>query len=305
MRATSGAMKQYQAVMILCAALIAGCQSARPPIDVIKLGAIGDGKTLCTDAFQKALDACKTNGGQVVVPPGDYLIGSIVMSANTTLRLDKGATLIGSSNADDYPLMDVRWEGRWREGHRALIHAKDATNIAIVGDGTINGDMTIGDLRNPRAPCIFEPIECKNVRIEGIHVNYRRMWSIHLTYCQNVVAKNLTIRSTRANGDGIDVDSSRDVTIDRCDIDTGDDSIALKSGRGMEGVRIGRPTENVTITNCTLGSSFAGLCWARKCPAGFAISASITAPSRAGPTASSSNPARIAADSWKTSPATT
>ena len=155
--------------------------------------------------------------------------------------------------------MDVRWEGRLREGHRALIHAKDAEQIAIEGEGSITGDMSVGDLRDPRGPCIFEPIECKDVRIEGIHVNYRRMWSIHLTYCQNVLAKDLTIRSTRANGDGIDVDSSRDVQIENCDIDTGDDSIALKSGRGMEGVRIARPTENVTITGCKLGSDFAGL----------------------------------------------
>jgi polygalacturonase len=252
-------MMRLHGCLLLVAAMLVGCQVAHHSIDVASLGAAGDGKTLCTSAFQKALDDCKDKGGEVVVPPGNYLIGSVVMGSNTTLRLDKGATLIGSPNADDYPLMEVRWEGRWREGHRALIHAKDATNIAIVGDGTINGDMDIGDLRDPRGPCIFEPIECKSVRIEGIHINYRRMWSVHLTYCENVVARNLTIRSTRANGDGIDVDSSRDVTIDHCDIDTGDDSIALKSGRGMEGVRIARPTENVTITNCTLGSAFAGL----------------------------------------------
>jgi hypothetical protein len=74
-----------------------------------------------------------------------------------------------------------------------------------------------------------------------------------------VIARGLTIRSTRNNGDGIDVDSCKNVKIEKCDIDTGDDAIALKSGRGMEAVRIARPTEDVTITNCKLGSSFAGL----------------------------------------------
>ncbi len=239
--------------------LCLGCTETKKPL-VIKLSDPHNAKTLCTAAFQKALDdVAKAGGGTVVIPAGDYLIGSVVMGSNTTLRLDSGATLIGSPNPDDYPIMDVRWEGRWREGHRALIHAKDAEHIAIVGEGTINGDVNIGDLRDPRAPCIFEPIECKDVRIEGIHINYRRMWANHLTYCDGVVARYLTIRSTRANGDGIDVDSCKNVRIEYCDIDTGDDAIALKSGRGMEAVRIARPTENVTITDCKLGSAFAGL----------------------------------------------
>jgi polygalacturonase len=246
-------------MLVVVALLAVGCGSSRRVVNVTKLGAAGDGKMLNTGAFQKALDSLEKDGGDVVVPAGNFVIGSIVMPSNTTLRIEKGATLIGSSNADDYPLIDVRWEGRWREGHRALIHAKDAEKIAIEGEGKIQGDMQLGDLRDPRGPCVFEPIECKNVRIEGISVNYRRMWAIHLTYCENVMARGLTIRSTRNNGDGIDVDSCKNVKIENCDIDTGDDAIALKSGRGMEAVRIARPTEDVTITNCTLGSSFAGL----------------------------------------------
>jgi polygalacturonase len=253
-------MRWWTLGLIAIFGALAGCQSGHVA-NLKTLGAVGDGKTSCTQTLQKALDACAAaGGGEVIVPAGEYLIGSVVMGSNATLRLEKGATLIGSPSADDYPLMDVRWEGRWREGHRALIHAKDANNIAIVGEGAINGDLKIGMLRDPRGPCIFEPIECKNVRIEGISVHYHRMWTIHLTYCDNVIARNLTIRSERdANGDGIDVDSSRNIRIEYCDIDTGDDAIALKSGRGMEGVRIGRPTENVTITDCRLGSAFAGL----------------------------------------------
>jgi hypothetical protein len=81
------------------------------------------------------------------------------------------------------------------------------------------------------------------------------MWSIHPTYCVNVTAKNLVIRSTGGNGDGIDVDSCKNVRIESCDIDTGDDCIAIKSGRGMEGYRLARPTENVLISNCMLGDS--------------------------------------------------
>jgi polygalacturonase len=81
------------------------------------------------------------------------------------------------------------------------------------------------------------------------------MWTIHPTWCESVTCKNLKIRSTGGNGDGIDVDSCSHVTIDHCDIDTGDDCIALKSGRGMEGFREAKPTEDVAISNCTLGDS--------------------------------------------------
>jgi polygalacturonase len=241
-------------MVLLC--VCAGCQST---VNVKKQGALGDGKALDTAAFQAALDACKKSGGEVVVPAGNYVIGSIVMSSNTTLRLNKGATLIGSANPDDYPIMSVRWEGRWKDGHRALIHAKDAQHIAIVGEGAINGDMKIGNLRDPRGPCIFEPIECKDVRLEGITINYRRMWACHLTYCDDVHVKGLTIRSAQSNGDGIDIDSSKNVWVEKCDIDAGDDAIVLKSGRGMEGYKIARPTENVTVTDCRLGSGFAGM----------------------------------------------
>jgi polygalacturonase len=81
------------------------------------------------------------------------------------------------------------------------------------------------------------------------------MWTIHPTYCENLVAKNLTIRSSGGNSDGIDVDSCKHVRIENCDIDSGDDAIAIKSGRGMEGYRAARPSEDVLITGCTLGDA--------------------------------------------------
>ena len=138
----------HRSILILLVVCV-GCAETKKPL-VIKLTAVHDVKTLCTAALQKALDdVAKAGGGTVVIPAGDYLIGSVVMGSNTTLRIDAGATLTGSPNPDDYPIMDVRWEGRWREGHRALIHAKDAEHIAVVGEGTINGDVNIGDLRDP------------------------------------------------------------------------------------------------------------------------------------------------------------
>jgi polygalacturonase len=81
------------------------------------------------------------------------------------------------------------------------------------------------------------------------------MWSLHPTCCKNITIKNLTIRSTGGNGDGIDIDSCQHVTIDGCDIATGDDCISLKSGRGAEGYAQLNTTEDVTITNCTFADS--------------------------------------------------
>ncbi len=234
-----------------------GCATvSRAPLNVRAFGAIGDGTAKDTAAFQKALDTCAAAGGGVVlVPAGNYLIGSIELKSQTTLRLEKDAHLLGSPALDDYPVMKVRWEGKWIDGHRALISAHDADDIAVIGPGKISGNPALGGRQMPRRPVIIEPINCTNVQFEGFSTEHRSMWSIHPTYCENVTAKNLVIRSTGGNGDGIDVDSCRHVCIENCDIATGDDCIAIKSGRGMEGYRIARPTEDVLISHCTLADS--------------------------------------------------
>ena len=237
-----------------------GSVGARDVHDVRRSGAIGDGAGDDTRAFQEALTRCaERGGGEVVVPAGNYLIGSVVIGSKTTLRFERGATITGKAVADAYPLRKIRWEGRWRDGHQALFHAENARDVAIIGPGAIVGATPMGYLRGPRGPCIIEFIECSGVRLEGFSMNYERMWAVHPTYCSDVTIKGLTIRSRKDNGDGIDVDSCKDVRITDCDIDTGDDAIALKSGRGQEAVAIARPTENVYIADCKLGSAFAGL----------------------------------------------
>ena len=245
--------------------LLTGCavfhhEPAR--FDVHSLGATGNGTNKDTAAFQQAFDACaRAGGGEVIVPAGKYLVGSVVLGSKTTLRLEKGATILGSPDVADYPLIEARWEGRLRQCHRSLIYATNASHISIVGDGMIEGDGTLGNLRNPRGPCLIEPVECRDVLLDGFSTSFVRMWSIHIAFCEGVIARNLHIRSglRRSNGDGIDVDSTRHIRIEHCDIDTGDDAIALKSGRGSEAVKIGRPTEDVVIRNCTLSSDYAGL----------------------------------------------
>ncbi len=254
------AMKRFSLIVVFLISLVNPGRGASK-FNVRDLGAAGDGKTKDTVAFQKALDMCSgAGGGEVIVPSGEYLIGSIEMKSNTTLRLASGAHLTGSPDLADYPITKVRWEGRWIDGHRGLVFAQNARNISILGPGKISGSSALGGRQMPRRPAVIEPINSSGIRLEDFSTEQRSMWSIHPTYCENFTARNLTIRATGGNGDGIDVDSCKHVRIEYCDIDTGDDAIAIKSGRGMEGYRAARPTEDVLISHCILGdSNFAGI----------------------------------------------
>ncbi|MES2276456.1 MAG: glycosyl hydrolase family 28 protein [Bacteroidota bacterium] len=229
-------------------------------LNIRDFGALGDGQTKDTLAIQQAIDRCNVLGGGIVlVPAGNYLTGAIQLRSQVTLNLEKDAVIIGSPDLKDYAVMQVRWEGKWIQGYSGLIYAVGAKAIAIHGAGKIMGSTLVGGrptADNPlRRPALIEPIDCINVEFSGFSTEYHLMWSIHLTYCGTVSIKNLHIRSTGGNGDGIDIDSCALVTIDGCDIATGDDCISLKSGRGMEGYKLYRTTEDVLISNCTFADS--------------------------------------------------
>lgn len=242
-------------------------------LSVADFGAKGDGTTKDTAAIQQTIDRVAVlGGGEVLIPAGNYLIGAIQLRTRTLLRLAQDATLTGTPDFDDYPVTQVRWEGKWIEGHTALIYANGVTDIGIVGPGKIIGNDALGGRPRPetplRHPALIETINCANIRLEDFSTSYHLMWSIHPTLCQNITIKNLTIRSTGGNGDGIDIDSCQHVLIDHCDISTGDDCISLKSGRGAEaasqipsannnqpGTNPAITTEDVTITNCTFADS--------------------------------------------------
>jgi polygalacturonase len=245
--------------------IIAGCTTAEKlpaaatvnkTYNVRDFGAVGDGATKDTVAFQKALDACAVGGGgAVIVPEGKFLIGSVQLGYRTILRLETNSVIIGSGDLNDYPMLDVRWEGRWQPGHRALIYSANVDHTGIIGPGRIEGNPVVAAPQNPRGAVVIEPINCNDIRWEGFTVTQGGNWATHPTYCSDVAIKNLKIIGDR---DGIDVDSCKNVRIEGCDIDTGDDSISLKSGRGMDGARIGRPTEDVLIARCNLhGRRFA------------------------------------------------
>jgi polygalacturonase len=254
--AAAGCVPEVETSESAVAALAATVENVR------SFGAVGDGHTLDTSAFQAALDHCGTLGTTaapctVLVPsPGTYLVGSIVVSSNTTVEIDSGATIQGSDRPADYPVVTVRFEGRLVNGHRGLIFCDGAANITLHGGGTIAGGATVGASRSPRGPVLIEPSHSSHITIDNLLLTNHSVWTVHPVFDDSVAITNTTIRTTGGNSDGIDPDSSTNVLIDHDTIDTHDDAIAIKSGRGEEGFTMAKPAANITISNSSLTSHF-------------------------------------------------
>ena len=165
---------RFLQILALCLAPFAFAVSVEAKsFNVRNFGAAGDGTNKDTTAFQKAFDACKAaGGGTVIVPAGQYLIGSVILSGHTTLRMDSKANLIGSPDIADYPLTQVRFEGEFVAGHRALISAENANGIAIEGGCITGPPLNISVLRKPRGPILIELTGCTNVTLEGFSTKY-------------------------------------------------------------------------------------------------------------------------------------
>jgi len=269
------------AIFGICIAAMQGASLC----DVTTYGAKNDGSSHSTAAIRAAIQACaKAGGGTVYFPAGTYETGAIELASNIVLNIDAGATLRFHTDLSEYPLVPGRSEGTEGLTRSPLIGGRNLQNVTITGRGTLTTDNAgwIRAMNNPDArtmwtsiqnrlenkekvpdedyrkaalslrPSFIRPMDSKNILIEGIHIVGSSMWVIHLLYCEHVVVRNVTVETyPSANGDGIDIDSSSDVRVSDSYFDTGDDAIVLKSGKGVDGRRVGRPTENVTITNST------------------------------------------------------
>lgn len=233
--------------------------SASPTLDPKQFGAAGDGKTKDTAALQRAIDAAAKTGGTVRLATGTYLCGTIILKSGVTLEIDKGATLLGSTEKADYT------KNRWL----ALIEARGQHNIGIVGEGIIDGQgaalaanvlrlveekklvdpLTSHRPAEQNRPQLIELLECHGVTIKGVTLKNSSCWVQTYLNCEDITLDHVTVRSTAYwNNDGLDLVDCRRVRVTNCDIDSADDGICLKSGER-------HACENIVVEDCTVRSS--------------------------------------------------
>jgi polygalacturonase len=251
------------ASMIAAAMLVAGAPTRADSVcNPRAFGAKGDGATKDTAAIQHAIDTCeKEGGGTVTLSEGVYLSAPIVLKSNITLRLDKGATLLGTADHADYP---AKTEFR-APGLQSLVSATDAENVTITGEGTIDGngetwwqmarsikDAGVLGNEHPR-PRLVVFDHCRHVRVEGITIQNSPMWQLVPYYSDDVVISNIKVLAPAhsPNTDAVDPFSSSNVKIDHLYADVGDDDIAIKSG-AINSPGPDAPSRDITITDCTL-----------------------------------------------------
>lgn len=255
--------------------------AANKSINVSSLGIKGDGKTMNTQAIQNAIDKLTANkkGGTLVFPAGDYLTGTIEMKSNVHFVLEKGATLLGSTNPADYRSIephDAPKSNRTGDNSKlALLVAYKAQNVSITGEGAIDGQgrqlalnvdsiLYVTDERyrrggGGRAQEIYRPkiinfMFLDGFTMRGITVKNSACWVQTYEICSNLTFEDVTVVSRSAwNNDGFDLTDCKNAVINRCSVDAGDDGICLKSYYNDY------RCENIRVTNCRVTSSCNGL----------------------------------------------
>jgi hypothetical protein len=242
--------------------------------DVTEFGAVGDGRTVCTEAINQAIrEVSQAGGGTVYVPPGTYVTGTIFLASNLRLELAGGATLLASEDHDQYPDIPLTDTfpphlGRGQEIQRHLIYGRDLDNVTIRGAGVIDANVRAfttnwdnkppytwtGAGKTPFKPTI-DLSYCRDVRLEDFTVRNTPGWTCHLACCDRVWVTRVRLDNYVFSGgsDGFDVDGCRDVYFTNCHIKTGDDAIVLKSFPNT------RSCERIVITGCIMETLCAAL----------------------------------------------
>ncbi|WP_448212956.1 glycosyl hydrolase family 28 protein [Colwellia sp. MEBiC06753] len=258
-----------------------------------------------SQAFKAAIKACHSaGGGKVIVPAGEYPTGPIHLLSNVNLHLELGAVVKFIPEPERYlPAVLTRWEGMELMGYSPLIYAYGQENIAITGQGILDGganDELWWPWKGPRKdahwkiipeqdqkparqqlmkdveagvpveqrvyadgaflrPPFIQPYNCKNILIEGVTITHSPFWLVNPVLCQNVTVTGVTFSSHGPNNDGCDPESCDHVVIENCTFDTGDDCIAIKSGRNADGRRLATPCQNLVIANCQMKDGHGGV----------------------------------------------
>ncbi len=243
--------------------------------DVTRYGAVGDGTTLNTKAIQSAIDAAAGHGGgEVLIPPGSFLTGTLYMKSHVLLRLAHGAIVLGSTDLADYPVNCCAYAS-WSDQYtvRALIWGEGLEDIGITGTGTLDGqgahfrglEATPEQVaecsrglesqgryavraRYLNRPYLIRLIGCRNVLVENVALRNSAMWMQHYLDCDFVTLRGLNVfNHVSPNNDMVDIDGCRNVLIANCIGDTDDDALTFKSTGP-------RATEHVVVTNCIVRS---------------------------------------------------
>jgi polygalacturonase len=278
-----------------------------------------DGITLNTKGINDAITACSSKGGGVVViPDGLWLTGPIELKSNVNLHLEDNATLLFTKDFNQYPLVETNWEGLAAVRNQSPIYAVDQENIAITGNGIIDGNgdawrmvkkekltetnwkklvasggvlsenqkiwyptekslkgskikgagviapgKTIKDYEDIKdflRPSLMVLTRCKNILLEGVTFQNSAAWGLHPLMSEHLTVRNITVKNPwyAQNGDGIDIESCKNVLIENSVFDVGDDGICIKSGRDEQGRKRAMPTENVIIRNCVVYQAHGG-----------------------------------------------
>ena len=254
-------------ILVVLSVLINSCQAQSNVYNILDFGAKGDSLTVNTKFIQKAIDECfKNGGGTVVVNNGFYITGTILLKDNVTLQVNENATIFGSPNFEDYINIDPFTDATGQSRGNCLIGAKDATNIAIIGKGTIDGNGEVfnnktykiqkeknTDLPSLDRPFLIRIVGSSKLIIQDIHIRQAAAWAVHLYQSNDIVINNIEIYNhANSNNDGIDLDSSYNVTITNSKIDSGDDAICIKATSAL-------PTYNIKVRNCDLKSDWGAI----------------------------------------------
>jgi hypothetical protein len=235
-------------------------------------------------------DLNRLGGGRVVLAAGLWRCeGGLRLTSNIEFHLDAGADLVFSGEADHYlPVVHTRWEGTELFGYMPCLYAYHASNVAVTGRGTISvdkagsihqwrreqkeaqqqlramgaegrplTDRVFGEGRYLRPSCI-QFFGCHNVLVEGVLIRDLPFWGVHLVFTHHATVRDISIQTSLVNNDGVDIDSSTHVLVERCRLSTGDDSIAIKSGRDRDGRSVGAPSEDIVIRDCSMSRSKSG-----------------------------------------------
>ncbi|KAA8916736.1 hypothetical protein TRICI_001092 [Trichomonascus ciferrii] len=222
-----------------------------------------------TREIQTAIDKAGNAGepAEVAVQRGTYVVGTLQMRSNVTLKLEKGAVLELSTDYADYAAVETLSEAE--RSRAAMLYAKDCVNISVTGKGEIYGngaawfaaEMDSMGYRKPHdvrpRPLVFEG--CSNVHLSQFTVRESPMWTVHLVSCTNVDIDGISVDNDMSmpNTDGLDIDSCANVVVENCSLTQPDDGLCIKTSKKPSTLR--QRCENVSISNCvvkSLGSAF-------------------------------------------------